>query len=91
MRTNARLLRQAALLILCATGLTACGPKVAVKATKPPPALLTCSAEPVAPELPVPGIERDRIVLAYLLAMRAAYGDCASKVAGVKSWADALP
>lgn len=78
-------------LTLCGTALASCGEKVAVKATKPPPSLLTCSAEPVAPELPEPGIERDRIVLAYLLAMRAAYGDCASKVAGVKSWADALP
>lgn len=71
--------------------LASCGDKVAVKATKPPPALLTCSAEPVAPELPPPGIERDQIVLAYLLAMRAAYGDCSSKVQGIKAWADALP
>ena len=71
--------------------LGACGPKVHVKATKPPVELLTCSAEPLAPELPAPGIERDQIVLNYLLAMRAAYGDCASKVAGVKSWADAMP
>ena len=70
---------------------TACEKKVHVKATKPPVALLTCSAEPVAPEIGVPGIERDRIVLAYLLAMRAAYGDCASKVAGIRSWSDALP
>ena len=60
-------------------------------ATKPPASLLTCQAEPGAPVLPVPGIERDRIVLAYLLAMRAAYGDCASKVAGVRAWANALP
>lgn len=70
---------------------TACEKKVHVKATKPPVTLLTCSAEPVAPELPAPGIERDRVVLAYLLAMRAVYGDCASKVAGVKRWSEALP
>lgn len=59
-------------------------------ATKPPAELLTCAGEPVAPEIGVPGVERDRIVLTYLLAMRAAYGDCASKVAGVKAWSDAL-
>jgi hypothetical protein len=64
---------------------------VAVKATKPPPSLLTCSAEPVAPELPAPGIERDRIVLAFILSLRAAYGDCASKVAGVRAWSETLP
>ena len=80
----------AGLTILWLPALASCGDKVPVKATKPPAVLLTCSAEPVAPELPAPGIERDRIVLAYLLAMRAAYGDCASKVAGVKRWANAL-
>ena len=68
----------------------ACGPKRLV-ATKPPSDLLRCSAEPLAPELPAPGIERDRIVLAYVLAMRAAYGDCAGKIAGIKAWSDALP
>lgn len=71
--------------------LGACEKKVLAVATKPPARLLTCQAEPGAPELPAPGIERDRIVLAYLLAMRAAYGDCASKVAGVRAWSDALP
>ena len=35
--------------------------------------------------------KRDGATLSYVLAMRAAYGDCASKVAGVKAWADALP
>ena len=72
-------------------GLGACGPKTLAVAVKPPAELLTCSAEPAAPEIGAPGIERDRIVLAYLLAMRAAYGDCSAKVAGVKAWADALP
>lgn len=71
--------------------LASCGDKVPVKATKPPPSLLTCAAEPRPPELPPPGLERDRIVLAYVLAMRAAWGDCSAKIAGVKSWADALP
>lgn len=71
--------------------LGACEKKVLAVAVKPPASLLTCSAEPVAPEIGVPGIERDRIVLAYLLALRAAYGDCESKVAGVRAWSDALP
>ena len=91
MATRLRKMLPVIALTLWLPALASCGDKIPVKATKPPVALLSCSAEPVAPELPAPGIERDRIVLAYLLAMRAAYGDCASKVAGVKSWADALP
>lgn len=71
--------------------LSACAPKPLAVAVKPPPELLTCADEPVAPEVGDPGVERDRIVLGYVLAMRAAYGDCASKVAGIKIWADALP
>ena len=78
------------LLIPLCFALTACGPKVAVKATKPPPELLTCAGQPVAPVLPPPGIERDRIVSEWVLAYHEAWGDCASKVAGVKRWADAL-
>ena len=35
--------------------------------------------------------KRDGATLSYVLAMRAAYGDCASKVAGVKTWAETLP
>lgn len=66
-------------------------------ATKPPVENLSCAAEPRAPSLPprdgteVTEKARDTLTLAYLLAMRAAYGDCASKVAGVKAWAEALP
>lgn len=89
--TNGRGLRLAIAATLCATGLTACGPKVLAVAVKPPPSLLTCSAEPTAPELPTPGIERDKIVLAYLLAMRAAYGDCRAAVDGIRSWSESLP
>ena len=88
--TNVRGLRRLGLTILCAAGLTACGPKPPV-ATKPPPELLTCSAEPLAPDVGEPGIERDRIVLAYVLALRAAWGDCSGNLAGIRAWADALP
>lgn len=71
--------------------LSACGPKVAVKATKPPAELLVCADEPLAPILPPPGIERDRIVGDWILALRAAFGDCKADVVGTKAWADALP
>ena len=70
---------------------TACGDKVHVKATKPPVQLLTCADEPIAPQLPEPGVERDRLVLAYVLAWRIAWGDCAGNIAGIKRWADGLP
>ena len=89
--TNVPKMLLAGLTILCAMPLGACEKKVLAVALKPPASLLTCSAEPVAPEIGVPGVERDRLVLAYLLAMRAAYGDCASKVAGISRWADSLP
>lgn len=87
---SARRMLQKTAPILLLTALAACGPKPLAVAVKPPAELLTCAGEPVAPELPGPGIERDRLVLAYVLAMRAAWGDCFSKVAGVKAWADAL-
>jgi hypothetical protein len=71
--------------------LSGCEKKVLAVAVKPPASLLTCAGEPLAPVLPPPGIERDRIVTDWLLAMRAAWGSCSSQLAGVKHWADALP
>ena len=50
--TNVRKLRLLGLTILCGLASTACGPKVAAKATKPPVELLTCAGEPQAPALP---------------------------------------
>lgn len=73
-----------------AMSLAACGPKPIAVAVKPPVELLTCEAEPATPILPAPGIERDRIVAAWVLALLAAGGDCRAKVAGVRAWADAL-
>ncbi|AMU89877.1 hypothetical protein [Sphingopyxis macrogoltabida] len=35
--------------------------------------------------------KRDGLMLPYVLDMRAALGDCAAKVAGVRAWADRLP
>ena len=72
-------------MILCATALASCGqgrPALAL----PPAELATCKAEPETPELPAPGVERDRIVFDYVLALRDAWGDCAAKVAGLKAW-----
>lgn len=91
MRTNVLRTLPVIAVILSSPVLTACDKAVAVKATKPPPELLTCQAEPATPDLPDPGIERDRLVLGYVLALRAAYGDCAAKVSGVRAWSDALP
>lgn len=71
--------------ILCATALTGCGDARPVLAL-PPAELATCAAEPETPVLGPPGIERDRVVLEYVLALREAWGDCSAKVAGLKSW-----
>lgn len=90
----------AILMILCATVLTACGGERVV-IVKPPVALTSCAGEPDAPDLapvdwssvetakPVQR-ERDQATLAYILALRSAWGSCAAKVAGVKDWAKGL-
>ena len=71
--------------------MTGCAPKRIAVAAKPPAALLTCADEPEAPSLPAPGIERDRIVLDFILALRGSYGDCKASVDAIRAWADALP
>lgn len=54
----------------------------------PPAELATCAAEPGAPSLPPldQRAERDRLVLEYLLALRAAGGDCRSRVNALATW-----
>ena len=75
--------------------LTACGQE-RVRIVKPPAELQTCAAEPAAPLLPERDgtdetqIQRDRLTLDFILALRSAWGDCASKVAGVAAWAKGL-
>lgn len=71
--------------IPCALALTACG-DVQPTLILPPVELTHCADEPAAPELPEPGLERDRIVLDYILAWRSAHGDCKAKVDGLKAW-----
>jgi hypothetical protein len=71
--------------------LTGCGQKVPVKVVKPPVELLSCSDEPVPPSLPDDADARDALMLDYVLSLRAAWGDCSSKVAGVRAWSEALP
>lgn len=96
MRTRARKLLLTSLTILSGLPLIACGPKPPV-ATKPPAELLVCAGEPSAPFLPPrDGTEatekaRDALTLTYILAWRAAWGDCKADVNGTKAWADRLP
>ena len=77
--------------ILCGLALTACEPK-RIEVVRPPVALTECADEPGAPALPgrEQQVERDRLTLDYILGLRSAYGDCKSKVAGVKAWSDSL-
>ncbi len=86
--TNKRAVMQAALMILCGAGLTACG-QDRVRLVKPPIDLMTCADEPTAPNIPGRDAqdERDRLVFDYVLALRGAWGDCRSKVDGVRAWA----
>ena len=83
------------LIVLGALALTACGnerPRI----VKPPAELQSCAAEPAAPNLPerdgtdAVQLERDRLVLAYVLELRSAWGSCFAAVAGIKAWSDAV-
>lgn len=59
---------------------------------KPPVVLTECADEPLAPDLPARDqqAERDRLTLDYILGLRSAWGDCKSKVAGIKAWSAGL-
>lgn len=60
----------------------------------PPADLATCAGEPQAPDLPRADGSvdiqrlRDLLTLNYVLALRGAWGDCASKVDGLRAWRD---
>ena len=70
-------------------GLASCGQPTPVLIT-PPADLAICASMPPAPDLPERTadnqLERDQMVLDYVLALRSAYGDCAAKVAGLAAW-----
>lgn len=88
------LLPRAALTILCALGLTACGQE-RLRLSPLPIELTRCADEPTAPELPpVTGpadqVTRDLLMLDYALALRSAWGDCRAKVDGAAAWNAAL-
>lgn len=67
--------------------LAACGQKEPMVIT-PPAELLRCADAPAVPELPPPGIERDKVTLALWLAEREAGADCRARVNGVRAWVD---
>lgn len=79
------------LLIPLGMACAACG-QSRVEMIKPPADLLTCAAEPQAPDLPGRDAqeERDRLTLDYLLSLRSAWGDCHSKVDGLRAWSSNL-
>lgn len=72
-------------ILLAVPTLAACGQKEAMVLT-PPADLLRCADAPAVPELPPPGIERDRATLALWLAEREAGADCRGRLAGVAAW-----
>ena len=87
---------RATLMILCALGLTACGPKK-VRLSPLPAELTSCAEEPAAPQIPArdgaagPLLEqiqqeRDRLTLDYILNLRSWGGDCQAKVKGAAAW-----
>lgn len=75
------------LALIAPLALAACQPAKPVLIL-PPAELATCAAEPVAPAIPGQDqqAERDRLVFEYLLALRAAGGDCRAKVNGLATW-----
>lgn len=88
--SSVSLLRSTSWVALCLS-LTACGePKPLL--ILPPADLVTCADEPAAPSLPErDGTEatqtaRDLLMLDGYLAMRSAWGDCRSKVEGLRAW-----
>jgi hypothetical protein len=77
--------------ILSLPALTACGP-TRIETVKPPIALTECADEPLAPNLPGRNMqeERDSMTLAYIIALRTAYGDCKADVVALKEWSAGL-
>lgn len=78
--------------MLCAS----CGPK-SVRLALPPAELSECADEPAAPDLPAVDwtsvdaarplqAARDTMMLAYVLALRSAWGDCKADTDALAAW-----
>jgi len=80
-------MKRAALLVIPALLLTACGDTRPILIL-PPAELASCSDEPLAPDLPGRDQQRERdlMTLDYILGLRSAYGDCKAKVDGLAAW-----
>lgn len=78
-------------LVVFASALSACSQE-RVQIVRPPVSLTQCDDEPTPPELPdrTQQLERDRLVLEYILSLRDAWGDCSAKVDGIRAWSDGL-
>lgn len=57
----------------------------------PPAELAACADEPAVPDLPPQTMQRERdlMTLDYILALRAAWGDCKADVNGLAAWLEA--
>ena len=79
------------LVILAPIALAACGQPEPI-ITLPPAELRSCIEMPGAPSLPAKdGTEatqliRDQMTIDFILNLRTAYADCASKVMGLDAW-----
>lgn len=58
----------------------------------PPANLAECAQEPLAPILPGKDqqAERDVLMLGYVVALRDAWADCASRIAGLHAWREEM-
>jgi hypothetical protein len=91
METNVRGTLLVAVAIPLAMACAACEP-TRIETVKPPVALTECADEPLAPNLPGRDLqeERDAMTLAYIFALREAWGDCKADVVALKEWSAGL-
>lgn len=77
---------QLAAMILLPLALAGCAKNV--RGVPVPAELTTCADEPVAPDLPERDQQaaRDTLTLDYILSLRSAWGDCRSRVDGIRAW-----
>jgi len=71
------------LAILALLSLTACGQPIRVGPLPVPERFLTCQPAPPVPDRPAPE-DREGVIARYIVALRAAHGDCESKLGQVR-------